>query len=279
MVQRSGPPQPPPGQQPEEEQGMEVMGYQPFRAPEGHTGQGMLIMTSRGSIFALFHPAATMDAAVIWVWGARGGVTGPAGGIYAKLAEELADEGIASLRVDYRVPNHIYESVLDTLAGTSLLEGVGFKRIALVGHSFGGAVAIAAATFSPLVKAVVGLSSQNAGAEGVAGVSPRPLLLVHGMEDAVISPRSTQMIYDEAREPKEVKWYEGAGHGLTECKEQLHDLLKGWLVKNLRDAPQPSPQPPRPTLLRPGDAPPGAPPLGGRPQAPPPQGPPRLFRP
>jgi len=263
---------------------MQVIGYQPFRAPEGHVGQGIMIMTSRGSIFSLFHPTATLESAVIWVWGARGGVSGPAGGIFTRLSEELAEDGVASLRVDYRVPNHLPECVLDTLAAVALLEGVGFKRIAIVGHSFGGAVAIAAAQFSPLVKAVVGLSSQSAGAEGVASLSPRPLLMVHGMEDSTVPPRSTQSIFDEAKEPKEVKWYEGASHGLTECKDQLHDLLKGWLIKNLRDGAAAPPQPPKPTLLRP-DAPrspglirpgsaPGAPP-------PPPQQPPpsRLFRP
>lgn len=285
MVQHVGPPQPPyPPQQPEEDEGMQVMGYQPFRAPEGHVGQGIMIMTSRGSIFSLFHPTATLDSAVVWVWGARGGVSGPAGGIFTKLSEELAKEGVASLRVDYRVPNHLPECVLDTLAAVALLEGVGFKRVALVGHSFGGAVVITAAQFSPLVKAVVGLSSQNAGAEGVASLSPRPLLLVHGMEDSTIPPRSTQAIYDEAKEPKEVKWYEGAGHGLGECKDQLHDLLKTWLIKNLRDAAAAAPQPPKAILLRPDSPGAGGPPgllrpdaaAQGLPQQPPS---PRLLRP
>ena len=85
--------------------------------PEGHSGQGTLINDfNRGNIFSLFHPTQTMEAAVVWVWGARGGVTGPAGGLYVRLSEKLVGEGIASLRLDYRWPNDLYECVLDTLS-------------------------------------------------------------------------------------------------------------------------------------------------------------------
>ena len=163
----------PAGPPPADDEAIQVQGYHRFRAPEGHSGQGILINTSRGNIFSLFHPTETMDAAVLWVWGARGGVTGPADSIYVRLAERLAGEGIASLRLDYRLPNDLYECVLDTLAGTTLLLGVGFKRLALVGHSFGGAVAIAAAPYNDKIVAVVGLSSQSAGAQRVSEVAPQ----------------------------------------------------------------------------------------------------------
>ena len=106
----------PAGPPPTDDEAIQVQGYHRFRAPEGHSGQGILINTNRGNIFSLFHPTETMDAAVLWVWGARGGVTGPADSIYVRLAERLASEGIASLRLDYRLPNDLYECVLDTLA-------------------------------------------------------------------------------------------------------------------------------------------------------------------
>ncbi len=223
----------PAGPPPANDEQIQVQGYQGFRAPEGHSGQGTLINTSRGNIFSLFHPTQTMDAAVVWVWGAGGGVTGPAGGIYVRLAEKLAAKGIASLRLDYRLPNDLYECVLDTLAGVTLLSGVGFRRVALVGHSFGGAVVIAAAPYNDKVVAVAGLSSQSAGAQRVADIAPRPLLLVHGTDDAIIPTRASQFIYDLAQQPKELRFYEGAGHGLTECREELDDLLFGWLKGKL----------------------------------------------
>lgn len=226
MTGPSGPP-------PANDDQIQVQGYQGFRAPEGHSGQGTLINTSRGNIFSLFHPTRTMDAAVVWVWGAGGGVTGPAGGIYIRLAEKLVGEGIASLRLDYRWPNDLYECVLDTLAGVTLLLGVGFKKIALVGHSFGGAVVIAAAPYNDKVVAVAGLSSQSAGAQRVSEVAPRPLLLVHGSDDAIIPVRASQFIYDLAQQPKELRFFEGAGHSLTECREDLDELLFAWLKEKL----------------------------------------------
>ena len=223
----------PVGPPPTDDEAIQVQGYHKFRAPEGHSGQGILINTSRGNIFSLFHPTETMDAAVLWVWGARGGVTGPADSIYVRLAERLASEGIASLRLDYRLPNDLYECVLDTLAGTTLLLGVGFKRLALVGHSFGGAVVIAAAPYNDKIVAVVGLSSQSAGAQRVSEVAPRPLLLVHGADDAIIPVRASQFIYDLADQPKELRYFQGAGHGLTECREELDELLFSWLREKL----------------------------------------------
>lgn len=217
----------------DDDESIRVLGYEPFRAPEGHTGQGILVRTPRGNIFSLFHPAKTIESAVVWVWGAGGGTSGPADGIFARLAEQLTKDGIASLRVDYRDPNDLYESVMDTLAGVSLLAGIGFKRLALVGHSFGGAVVISAAPYSDKVQAVVGLSSQSAGAQKVADVAPRPLLLVHGTDDKIIPVRAANLIYEWAREPKELKLFEGSGHGLLECKEELDLLLKDWLVDRL----------------------------------------------
>ncbi|MSQ11574.1 MAG: alpha/beta hydrolase [Dehalococcoidia bacterium] len=241
-------------------EGMQVLGYQPFRAPEGHLGQAMLVVTNRGNIFCLYHPPQKMDAAVIWVGGARGGVIGPAGGLYLALAQDLASQNIGSLRLDYRAPNDLYECVLDALAATALLEGVGFKRLAIVGHSFGGAVAVASGTSSPNVVAVAALCSQDTGCEQVAQLSPRPLFLAHGTNDERIPIQASENIFNEAKDPKEFHRLEGAGHGLMECKDQVRDLLGAWLVKHLGpDTSGPDPTPP-PRLLRPNDPPPGPPP-------------------
>ena len=93
----------------------------------------------------------------------RGGLDGPADRIYATLSDELLTDGITSLRVDYRQPRVLMESVMDTLAGVSFLKGLGYSSVALVGHSFGGAVVITAGPLSDEVTAVVALSSQTYG--------------------------------------------------------------------------------------------------------------------
>ncbi len=199
------------------------------------------IDTSRGPIPAIFHPHEGADGAVVWVSGARGGLDGPAGGLYAHLARDLAPRGVSSLRLDYRRPGELAECVLDTLAGVSMLKGLGARRVALVGHSFGGAVVIAAGGLSPIVVAVAALSSQTYGATGAARLAPRSLLLVHGEDDTRLPAACSQQIYDWASEPKQLLLYPGAGHSLTECAPDLRPTLADWLLAHVGDGP---PNPP-----------------------------------
>jgi dienelactone hydrolase len=134
------------------------------------------------------------------------------------------------LRVNYRDPRSLQESVLDTLVGISFLAGTGHTDILLVGHSFGGAVVITAAPLSDKIRAVIALSSQTFGARKADKVSPRPLLLVHGQGDTRLSPQCSEQIYEWAEEPKELVLYPGAEHGLMECKDELRVLLTGWIT-------------------------------------------------
>ena len=199
--------------------------------PEGRYRIG--IQTSRGEIPGILHPCEGSQGAVILVCGAIGGFDGPAEGIYASLSDALVQEGLTSLRLNYRLPNQMEECALDVLGAVSFLKGVGAAGVALVGHSFGGAVVIAAGSLSPTVKAVVALSSQTLGATGAGRLTPRPLLLVHGEKDTRLLPKCSERIYEWAQEPKELVIIPGAGHGLRECKQELFDLLKGWLVDKL----------------------------------------------
>lgn len=166
------------------------------------------------------------------MWGARGGFAGPAGGLYRDIAEDLKDE-ITSVRIDYRIPNNLQECVMDALVGVSFLTGTGHTEIALIGHSFGGAVVITAAPHSEYVKAVAALSSQTYGARGADKVSPRPLLLAHGESDTRLPPYCSEQIYSWAKQPKDLVLYPGAEHGLMECAEELREMLASWLRSNL----------------------------------------------
>ena len=203
-------------------------------APEGQVGQGMLLHTTGGDIQSIIHHNAenSTQKAIVWVCGASGGFGGPGDGVYSTLAEELKGS-ITSLRMDYRYPNALPECVMDTLAGVSFLKAMGHSEIVLVGHSFGGAVVIAAAPHSDEVKAVVALSSQTHGATNAKAVSPRPLLLVHGADDTRLPPHCSEMIYEWAEEPKEIVILPGAEHGLRECKDELHNLVKDWIVQKI----------------------------------------------
>ena len=198
--------------------------------PDG--GMPLQVQTTRGVINAIFHPVEGGTGAAIFVGGAMGGVNGPANKLYSRLPAALAEKTVSSLRVDYRVPNDTQECVLDVLAACSLLKGIGATDVVLAGHSFGGAVVIAAAELAPIVRGVVSMSPQLHGAEGVDSLQV-PLLLVHGMADTVLSYEASEDIYRRAPEPKRIVLYAEAGHSLIQAESEITDLLLEWIPDRL----------------------------------------------
>ena len=199
-------------------------------------GHPLRLQTERGGIPCLYHAGRPGAGAIICVGGFDGGFDGPADAIYATLAEDLLQDGIGSLRLSYRVrtsPGNLEEAAFDMLAGVSFLTGERAGRIALVGHSFGGAVGITAAALSPEVSAVVTMSTQTAGTAMTPRVAPRPLLIIHGEEDRRLPPDCSRYVYRLAREPKELVILPGARHSLRQRREELRQLLRRWLVEKL----------------------------------------------
>ncbi|PYE53125.1 alpha/beta hydrolase [Deinococcus yavapaiensis] len=197
------------------------------------------LRTSRGSVDTRLHrPASGLGGAgVLWVFGAGGGLGGPAGGLYARLADVLAPQGVTSLRVDYRLPNHLVECTLDVQVGAAYLEALGVTRLVLVGHSFGGAVVINAGANCDAVIGVVALSSQTYGADAVGKLSPRSLLLLHGEADEILSDACSRFLFERAGEPRELRLYPGCRHGLDECRDAVDRDLLAWLRRTLNVSP------------------------------------------
>jgi len=187
------------------------------------------LRTNDGMIPCRYHTTRHGDAAVLWVFGSRGGLDGPAGGLYGRLSEQLVPSNIASLRLDYRKPGRLIDCVLDVLLGIGFLRKHGHQRVTLVGHSFGGPVVINAGVASPAVVAVAALSTQMMGADDIAELSPRPVLLMHGTSDEVRSEIGSRQLYELAGEPKELVLYPGCGHSLDECRGQIDRDLLEWL--------------------------------------------------
>ena len=212
---------------------MSIQEVESIDLPDGDVGEGLRFKTNRGDFNAILHRAHDAEEAVIWVCGARGGFGGPGPGTYARMSERFTGEGITSLRLDYRYANDVFECALDLLAGVAYLKGTGHQPVVVVGHSFGGAVVIAAGANSDHIKGVVALSPQTYGA-GMAGqISPRKLLVVHGKADTRLAFACGQQIYDMANEPKQLVLYEGAEHRLEECRDDLEELLGRWIPETL----------------------------------------------
>ena len=213
-----------------------------LRAGAQDAGDGayrVFLQTTRGDLAGLLYPCEGGTTAVVCVGGASGGLGGPQD-LFSELAPGLVAQGVTSFRVGYRDPDAFPECVLDALASVSFLSGIGAERIALVGHSMGGAVVIKAAELSEATVAVVALASQLYGTGSVHRLAPRPLLLVHGMDDQVLEATASQIIYDRAAEPKELVLYEGAGHSLIQCRAELLALLLEWLPRSLRERQSPA---------------------------------------
>ncbi len=192
------------------------------------------IETDRGTTTCRYYEARGARSGVVMVGGTGGGFDTPAQGLYPRLAKDLRNDRIGTLRVQYRHPTDLVESTVDTALGTRYLESQGVSAVGLVGHSFGGAVVIQAAANDPAVRAVVTISTQAAGTEPVAGLAGRAAtLLIHGDADPVLSHRSSEEVYRHAREPKRLVVYEGAGHTLDEAAESLYVEVKAWLLKHL----------------------------------------------
>jgi uncharacterized protein len=227
----------------EDELTLRIVGIDPGFAPgfapgDERAGERHLrLRTTRGEIPLIVHapemPANETSArAVLCISGAIGGFDGP-GMLYVRLGETLPPLGISVVRLNYRMPNEFGECVLDTMAGLTFLKAMRYGRAALIGHSFGGAVAINAGTLAPIVTTVIAVSSQLAGAHLVAELAPRPLLLLHGTADAILPHECSERLYERAQEPKTLKLFPGAGHRFTESAGELLATVREWLGERL----------------------------------------------
>ncbi|MDQ3854259.1 MAG: dienelactone hydrolase family protein [Thermoproteota archaeon] len=196
--------------------------------------------TERGEIDCRYYSSNTHNpasVAVVYVTGVGGGWGTPAIGLYPRLCCSLARIGIDGLRVRYRYPTDLLESVFDTLAGVAFLkEERTTKAIGLVGHSFGGAVVIQAAVqASDIVSTIVTLATQSyCAAHEVSKLKQgTSVLMIHGSDDKVLPAYCSEQVYQKAHDPKQIVLYEGAGHALDEVSEEVYNLVYGWFANNL----------------------------------------------
>jgi predicted alpha/beta hydrolase family esterase len=190
--------------------------------------------TMRGLLTLLWHEPAddveVVPAALVLCGGAMGGLLGPADGLYHRLGVEWAARGVPVLRVSYRRPNDLDACCIDVAAAVQLaIGGAGADRVVVMGHSFGGAVAVRVGVgLDAMVAGVVTFATQSAGCEVAGGLAPRPLLLFHGTRDEILPFESSEMVRMIAG-TGEVVALPGDGHLLAKSGDAMWDKLEEWL--------------------------------------------------
>ena len=197
------------------------------RLVEIYTMEGLL------QIWWFGEPGAT-DVAIM-CGGAMGGMTGPGRSLYVHLGRRLAAEGRAGMIVDYRKPGDLARCLLDVCATTDLALRNGAERFALLGHSFGGAVAIqGAGTFPGHAVGVVTFATQSAGCEEAGRMGPVPLLLLHGERDAILGPENSMMVQALAGHG-DVRTFPDTDHLMAEAADELEEIVPAWLTARFEE--------------------------------------------
>jgi pimeloyl-ACP methyl ester carboxylesterase len=183
------------------------------------------IYTMRGLLTLFWHGPRDARDVVLCAGGGMGGLLGPADGLYHDLGCSFAEQGIGVVRVNYRNPNDLSRAVHDVAAAGDLASRAGARQFVVLGHSFGGAVAIQTGTvFGEHCKGVVTFATQSAGCEH-ANELEAPLLMFHGTDDTILPPQTSEVVQMIAGKG-EIVMLEGDDHLLS----QSHDLMKARLM-------------------------------------------------
>lgn len=168
---------------------------------------------------------------VLMCGGAMGGVLGPGRSLYFTLGRQMAAQGRAAMAVDYRKPGDLGRCLLDVCAATDLAMRNGAERFAILGHSFGGAVAIqAAGTFPGATAGVITFATQSGGCEEAERMGQVPLLLLHGGRDTILGPENSSMVQMLAGHG-EVRLFPEADHLMADAADELEAIVGPWITE------------------------------------------------
>jgi alpha/beta superfamily hydrolase len=195
------------------------------------------VYTSRGLLSVLWHeptaPVEAQPAALVVCGGAMGGLLGPGQGLYQRLGDAWSQRGVRVLRVSYREPNNLDLCAHDLACGVEWARDAGAERVVVMGHSFGGAVAIrAAVVMTASVAGVVTFATQSAGCEVAGALGGRPLLLFHGDRDEIL-PADASLMVQAIAGYGDVEMLPGDGHLLAKSDDVIAERLDDWLPEVL----------------------------------------------
>jgi alpha/beta superfamily hydrolase len=188
------------------------------------------VYTLKGLLTLLWHGPRDARDVVVTCGGGMGSLLGPADGIYQWLGETFVSRGVATIRVGYRKPNDLARCVHDVAAACDLSSRSGGRHFIVIGHSFGGAVAVqTAVVLGEHCAGVIGLATQSAGCEIAAELGDTPLLLLHGTDDEILPPETSNVVQMLAGHG-EVELLPGDGHLLNKSAEHVRQRLSDWIA-------------------------------------------------
>ncbi len=179
--------------------------------------------------------------------------------------------GIAAFRFDFTGSGESKGSfaktgyaaeVADLESAIDLMEERGFKRIGLIGHSFGGGVVVLASAKDRRVKAVIATAPtvfpkgemlakyaddyahikmdesffddvKKVNIIGAGKKRSAPLFIITGTADDVIPCEESKELFANASEPKELKLIGGADHDFAGHRDELIETAVTWMKKHL----------------------------------------------
>ena len=158
-------------------------------------------------------------------------------GIYPSLADKLALLiSIPCIRLDYRQPAQTEFCTADIIASLNYLsEQYSSSRFVVVGWSFGASPCITAAAQEDRISGVATVGAQLANTSGISQLPPRPLLLLHGTGDRVLSASCSQTLYELYGNvgQRDFKLFPGGDHGLTGHAPEAEGVILAFAAKTL----------------------------------------------
>lgn len=148
------------------------------------------------------------------------------------MAERLQKKGISSLSLDFRGYGNSKKGTTDNrsfdmLGAVDYLKEKGFKKIAIVGGSMGGAAVLNALEMK--TDAAIDRVALLAPAGGAAIASELVKKLFVVSKDERLFPRVNK-IYDESTQPKKLKVYPGSTHAQNMFKAEYSDELTNLII-------------------------------------------------
>lgn len=126
--------------------------------------------------------------------------------------------------------------------------GVDPSRVGIIGYSLGAFLSSFVAAFNPRVQAIALVCGGDLPARtpfaslvrtvadprrAVRELAGRPLLMMNGKRDTLILPEQAQVLFDAAKDPKELRWYDGPHWPPGTVADDVAD----WMVNRLAECP------------------------------------------